>query len=362
MTNMKIDLRSDTKTLPSEGMKQAIINAELGDDMGGEDPTVNQLEAMAAEMFGMEAAVYACSGTQSNQMGIWANCQRGDELIVEEKAHIGSWEAGGPALLSGVSTRFIPGDHGKLDVPHLKGMLRADDQHLCPTTLLCLENSANAGGGVAYDLDHLHRVGKWAHEQGLKVHVDGARFFNAAVAKGYTPAEACREVDTISICFSKGLGCPMGSILIGSQEAIAKGRRARKLFGGALRQSGMMAASAIYALENNIERLAEDHENAHLFATEIADIPGIRIDLSTVETNLVFFEIDEEVGYASQMEAKLKESGVGLGAMGGQRLRACFHLNITRDQAVQAAEAVKAAMKEDLHHFPALASGPYSRG
>ncbi|MEZ6049548.1 MAG: GntG family PLP-dependent aldolase [Planctomycetaceae bacterium] len=362
MSPYKVDLRSDTKSLPTAAMKQAMIEAELGDDMSGEDPTVNHLEAYVAEMFGKEAAVLACSGTQSNQMGVWAHTLRGDEILVEEKSHIGSWEAGGPAILSSAATRFIPGDQGRLDIPHLAGMLRADDQHLTPSRLLCIENTANAGGGISYSLEHLHRVTQWAGEQGLKVHMDGARFFNAVVSQGYQPAEACKYVDTISLCFSKGLGCPLGSILVGSREDILKARRARKIFGGALRQSGMIAAAALYAFENNIERLQEDHDNARIFAREISEIPGIKINLENVETNLVFFEIDRERGYASQLSAKLNDLGIGIGAMGSHRLRACFYIGITAEDALMAARGVAEAMEENLTELPVAANGPYARG
>ncbi|MCA9038858.1 MAG: aminotransferase class I/II-fold pyridoxal phosphate-dependent enzyme [Planctomycetaceae bacterium] len=362
MPSFKVDLRSDTKSLPTPAMKQAMVEAELGDDMTGDDPTVNKLEAFVAEMFGKEAAVFACSGTQSNQMGVWTHANRGDEMLVEEKSHIGSWEAGAQAIISSVSTRFITGDQGRLDVPHLQGMLRADDQHMTPTRLLCVENTANAGGGISYTLEHLHRVTKWGKDQGLKVHMDGARFFNAVVSQGYQPAEACKYIDTISLCFSKGLGCPMGSILVGSHEEIRKARRARKIMGGALRQSGMMAAAAHYALDHHVERLKEDHDNARLFADEISQIPGIKIDPTNVETNLAFFEIDPDRGYATQLSAKLTKLGIGIGAMGSYRLRACFYIGITADDALLAARQVAAAMETDLSGLPVAANGPYARG
>ncbi|QDU79728.1 L-allo-threonine aldolase [Polystyrenella longa] len=362
MASYAVDLRSDTKSLPTSAMKQAMIEAELGDDMTGEDPTVNKLEAHVAQMFGKEAAVIACSGTQSNQMGVWAHTQRGDEIILEEKAHIGSWEAGAPAILSGVSTRFIAGDQGRIDVEDLAGMLRADDQHLTPSRLLCIENTTNAGGGISYSQEHLNRLGQWAHEQGLKVHMDGARFFNAVVSQGYSPADACQHIDTISLCFSKGLGCPIGSILVGSQSDIQKARRARKIFGGALRQAGMFAAAAQYALDHQIDRLQEDHDHARIFAEEVATVPGITVDVDQVETNLVFFDIDPKLGYASQLGARLSELGIGVGAMGSHRLRACFYIGISADDAREAARQVAVAMKEDLTNLPVAANGPYSRG
>ena len=290
MPEIKYDMRSDTVTRPSPGMREAIANAEVGDDMSAEDPTVNRLEAMIAELFEKEAAVFACSGTQSNQMGVRVHCRAGDELLIDDNGHIANFEAGGPAALSGVTARTVRGNGGMLDLADLEGMIRADNQHLCPTRLLCIENTTNAGGGRAYPLEQLERIGSWAHEHGLKVHMDGARFFNATVARGYTPAAALKHVDTVSICFSKGLGCPMGSVLVGSEEDIVIARRARKLFGGALRQAGIVAAAAVYALEHNIQRLVEDHENARAFAEAIAGADGIQIDPADVESNLVFFE------------------------------------------------------------------------
>jgi threonine aldolase len=362
MSEIKFDMRSDTVTKPSPGMREAIANAEVGDDMSGEDPTVNRLEAMIAELFGKEAAVFACSGTQSNQMGVRVHCRPGDELLIDEDGHIANFEAGGPAALSGVTVRTISGRGGMLDVADLEGKIRADNQHLCPTRLLCVENTTNAGGGHAYPLEQLERVGRWAHEHGLKVHMDGARFFNATIARGYTPAAALKHVDTVSICFSKGLGCPMGSVLVGSEEDIAGARRARKLFGGALRQAGIVAAAAVYALEHNVERLAEDHENARLFAEAIAGADGIGIDPADIETNLVFFDIDPELGNAAQLGGRLLEHGLKMGAMGPQRLRACTHLDISRDDVLQAAEIVKECVAAGFADMAGAASGPYARG
>lgn len=356
-----IDLYSDTKTKPTPGMLEAIVSAEVGDDMAGEDPTVNRLEAMAAEMFGKEAAVFACSGTQSNQMGVRSHCGAGDELLINDTGHIANFEAGGPAVLSGVTCRTIPAPLGMLDVCDLEGKIRADDQHLCPTRLVCLENTTNAGGGRVYPLEQVERIGLWAHEHGLKVHVDGARLFNAIVAGGYSAAEFGRHVDTISICFSKGLGCPMGSILIGNGEEIAKARRSRKLFGGALRQAGIVAATAVYALENNIERLADDHVNAKAFAEAIAGIEGISINVDDVESNLVFFEIDAEHGDASQLSAALKTRGVKVGASGAYRLRACTHLDISREDVVQAADAVRDCVADGFRETAGSATGPYAK-
>jgi threonine aldolase len=336
-----IELRSDTYTKPSPGMREAIARAEVGDDMVGEDPTVNALEARMAALLGKEAAVFNCSGTQSNQMAVWTHCHSGDELLIEETGHIANYEAGGPAALSGVSVRCIHGDSGKLDVDYLKSQIRDGNVHFAPTRLLCLENSTNLGGGRTYPLKQIERVAEWGRSHGLKVHMDGARLFNACIARGYSPAEAVESLDTVSICFSKGLGCPMGSILVGAKKDMDRARRARKLFGGALRQAGIPAAACLYAIENNIDRLADDHANAKLFAEQLAAIPGVRIDVAGVESNLVFFEIDASHGTAAELSAALRKRGVLINPAGGtQRLRACTHLDVDRPGVLEAAQAI----------------------
>ena len=250
-------------------------------------------------------------------------------------------------MLSGTMCRQIPGTNGMLDIADLNGKIKADNQHLCITRLLCLENTTNVGGGRAWPLDQLARVCGWAHENGLKTHLDGARFFNACVAKGYSAADVGKHFDTVSICFSKGLGCPMGSILVGDAATMTRARRARKLFGGALRQAGMMAAAAVYALEHHVERLAEDHANALAFSDAISKIDGVRIE-PAVESNLVFFHLAPSLGTAAQLSGKLLERGVRINPSGGQRLRACSHLDATRADLLFAAEAVRASLDAGL--------------
>jgi threonine aldolase len=348
MTADFIDLRSDTVTKPTAGMRQAIFEADVGDDMSGEDPTVNRLELIVAEMFGKEAAVYNCSGTQSNQMAVRAHCQQGDEILIDETGHIVNYEQGGAASLSGVSARMLRGPFGIFDVEDLEGKVRPDNQHYCVTRLLCIENTTNHGGGRAWPLAKMNRVANWAHDSGLKVHVDGARIFNAAIAGGYSVREFTRHADSISICFSKGLGCPMGSILVGDAATIYRARRARKAFGGALRQAGMMAAAAIYALEHHVDRLKEDHVNARAFADVIANVEGIRINVDDVESNLVFFEIAPESGTSAQLSAQLLEQGVRINPSGPQRLRACTHLDVTREEVLRAADAVRTCMERGV--------------
>ncbi len=357
-----IDLRSDTVTRPTAAMRRAMAEAEVGDDMSGEDPTVNRLEALMADLLGKEAAVFACSGTQSNQMGVRTHCQPGDELLIESTGHIANFEQGAPAALSGVTCRLITGRDGILDLPDVEGRIRADNQHFCVTRLVCLENTTNVGGGRIYPQENIDRIGQWANAHGLKVHMDGARLFNAVVAGGTSAAEICRHVDTVSICFSKGLGCPMGSILVGSQAEIAKARRIRKLFGGALRQAGIVAAAAIYAMENHVERLQVDHDNARAFAEEIRRVDGITLEPADVPTNLVFFNVDPELGNAAQLSARLRQRGVRINATAPQRLRACTHLDVDREMVLRAAEAIAEAVEEGFVWTAGGEFGPYARG
>ena len=359
-----VELRSDTYTQPSAGMRRAIAAAVVGDDMVGEDPTVNALEARMAALLGKEAAVFACSGTQSNQMAVWTHCGSGDELLIDETGHIANYEAGAPAALSGTSARRIRGRGGLLDLDDLQNSLRPPNLHFSPTRLLCLENSTNLGGGRTYSLEQIARVCRWAHDNGLKTHLDGARLFNACVARGYSARDVAAHFDTVSICFSKGLGCPLGSILIGSREDIQRARRARKLFGGALRQAGIPAAACLYALDHNIDRLADDHANARVFADSVAEIDGIHIRPDEVETNLVFFEIDPDRGTAAQLSAALRERAVKINPAGGtHRLRACTHLDVDRDGVLRAVDAIRQCLEDGLDSRTASASaaGAYSK-
>ncbi len=355
-----IDLRSDTVTRPTAAMRWAMLAAEVGDDMMGEDPTVNRLECMLAEMAGKEAAVLTCSGTQANQIAVRVHCHPGDELLINESGHIANFEAGGPAALSGVTVRTITADRGLLDVPDLDGRIRSHDQHYGRTRLICLENTTNLGGGVSYALEQMQRVAEWAHSNQLKLHLDGARVFNATVARGYSLAEVAACFDTVSVCFSKGLGCPMGSILVGSRQDIASARRARKLFGGALRQAGFAAAAAIYAVENHIDRLAEDHENARLFGQLLDEIPGVAVESSTLETNLIYFRLDRFCGTAVQLCTALQQAGVLIFPMGGQRMRAVTHLDVSSGDIRTAAGIVRDCLSRGITDQPLTTSGPYS--
>jgi threonine aldolase len=341
MPETPIDLRSDTVTRPTPGMRAAMQAAEVGDDVFHEDPTLNRLEEKVAGLLGKEAAVFVPSGTMSNQIGVKAHTQPGDELLCDVNCHIYNNEAGGPAALSGVMCRTVEGDCGVLDVTQLDGKVRGANEHHARTRLVCLENTHNKGGGRVYPLEKIQAISAWARRNGLAMHLDGARLWNAAVATGI-PAKAWGEpFDSVSVCFSKGLGAPVGSALTGPREYIARARRARKLFGGGMRQAGVIAAAALYALENHVERLAEDHRNARVIAQAIADTPGLRLTPPEVETNLIWFEVDPELGPAKAVQGALKERGVLVHLMGPTTLRACTHLDVSAAQAERAAEVVR---------------------
>jgi threonine aldolase len=341
MPEVLIDLRSDTVTRPTPGMRAAMQAAEVGDDVFHEDPSVNRLEEKVAALLGKEAALFVPSGTMSNQIGVKAHTQPGDELLCDVNCHIYNNEAGGPAALSGVMCRTVEGDFGVLDVTQLDGKVRGANEHHARTRLVCLENTHNKGGGRVYPLEKIQAISSWARRQGLAMHLDGARLWNAVVASG-VPAKTWGEpFDSVSVCFSKGLGAPVGSALAGTREYIARARRVRKLFGGGMRQAGVIAAAALYALEHHVERLAEDHRNARVVAQAIADTPGLRLSPPEVETNLIWFEVDPELGPAKAVAAALKERGVLVHVMGPQTLRACTHLDVSAAQAERAAEVVR---------------------
>ena len=341
MSDPLIDLRSDTVTRPTVGMRAAMNAAELGDDVFREDPTVNRLEERVAEMLGKEAALYVPSGTMSNQIAIKVHTQPGDELLCEANNHIYLYEAGGPAVLSGVTCHTIDGDHGILDVTQLDGKVRPINDHSVRTKLVCLENTHNRGGGRVYPLEKVQAIGEWARQNGLLMHLDGARLWNAIVATGVGATTWAAEFDTVSVCFSKGLGAPVGSALVGPRDFIAKARRIRKLFGGGMRQCGVIAAAALYGLDHHIDRLAEDHRNAQVVAEAIADTPGLRLDPPEVDTNLIWFTVEPSRGTAREVAEALRQRGVLVHLAGPQTLRACTHLDVSSAQAERAADAIR---------------------
>lgn len=322
-----VDLRSDTVTVPTEKMRRAMYEAEVGDDVYGEDPTVNRLEQLAAEMLGHEAAVFLCSGTMGNQVAILTHAGRGDEVIVEQDAHVFYYEVGGIAGLAGAQVRTVAGRHGVPDSAAVEAAIRADNIHFPRTSLLCLENTHNRAGGTVMTADETQRLAELAHRYGVQVHLDGARVFNAAVRLGVPVSALTRPVDSVQICLSKGLCCPVGSILAGSAEFIAEARRNRKVVGGGLRQAGFLAAPAIIALTEMVDRLAEDHARATTLAGALAGMPGVRIDLPSVQTNIVCFEVAD----AGAWVAQLKEQGVLTNAMGPTTVRLVTHKDVGDD-------------------------------
>jgi threonine aldolase len=337
-----VDLRSDTVTRPTPGMRAAMLQAELGDDVFGEDPTVNRLEERVAHILGKEAALFVPSGTMSNQIGVKVHTQPGDELICEAGCHIYQFEVGGPAVLSGVTCRTLDGDHGILDVSQLEDKVRPVNDHLVRTRVVALENTHNRGGGRVYPIEKIEAISTWARRHGLIMHLDGARLWNAIVATGTPAREWARHFETVSVCFSKGLGAPVGSALAGPRELIVRARKIRKLFGGGMRQAGILAAAALYALEHHIDRLAEDHRNARTIAQAVADAPGLRLDPPDIETNILYFHIDRELGTAKEVAAALKQKGVLVHPTGPQSVRVVTHLDVSADQAARAAETISA--------------------
>ena len=336
-----IDLRSDTVTLPPPEMRRAIAEAELGDDVFGNDPTVNRLQALAAEMLGKEAALLTTSGTQSNLSALLAHCQRGDEVILGDECHILHYEAGGAFALGGLGLRPVPNDEqGRLDLDAVRRTIRGRDVHFPPTGLICVENTHNRCGGTVVDEEHLAAVRSLADEHGLPVHMDGARLFNAATALGVPAADLARHADSVSVSLCKGLSCPVGSVLCGSKEFVRKAHRFRKMLGGGMRQAGIIAAAGVYALENMVARLADDHKNARALAERLAAIPGIAL-APAPQSNLVFFTAE---GWdLRELERRLVEKGILCLDEGG-RIRMVTHYGIERADVEEAAEQVRSLM------------------
>jgi threonine aldolase len=342
MPDTVIDLRSDTVTRPTPGMRAAMAAAEVGDDVFNEDPSVNRLQERVASYLGKEAALYVPSGTMSNQICIRVHTQPGDELLCDASCHIYNFEAGGPAVLSGVTCRCIPGDHGILDVTQLEDKIRGGNDHLVRTRLVALENTHNRGGGRVYPLEKVQAISEWAHKNCLLMHLDGARLWNAVVATGIPASTWASNFDSISVCFSKGLGAPIGSALAGTREFIQRAKRIRKLFGGGMRQAGVAASAALYAIDHHIDRMAEDHRNAQVLARAIMDTPGLRLDPPEVETNLVWVEVEPDMGTARDLATRLKEKGVLIHVAGPHTFRACTHLDASAAEVQRAAEAIRA--------------------
>jgi threonine aldolase len=336
-----IDLRSDTVTKPTPGMRAAMAAAEVGDDAFDEDPTVHQLQDRVAALLGKEAALFVPTGSMANQICVRVHCRPGDEMICETTSHVYVWEGGGPAALNGVMTRTVDGDYGVLDVERLKPLIRPNNDHYAVTRLVVLENTHNRGGGRVYPHEAVEAITAWARANGLATHLDGARLWNAHVATGRPLADSCKPFDSVTVAFSKGLGCPIGSVVAGTKEFVRTARRVRKLFGGAWRQAGVLAAAALYALDHHLPKLADDHRHARVLAQAVRDTPGLRLDPPDVETNLVWFEVDPALMPAPELAAALKERGVLVHPAGPTTLRACTHLDVSAADAAYAADAVR---------------------
>lgn len=333
-----IDLRSDTVTQPTEEMRRAMMAAPVGDDVLGDDPTVSALEAYVSELLGKEAAVYMPSGTMTNQVALRSHTQPGDEIVLEAEAHIYYYEGGGPAALSGASCRLLQGEGGVFSAQAVEQALRPADPHFPKTRLVCVENTHNRSGGRIFPLETIQEIAAVCRNRGLQLHLDGARFWNACVATGISEADYAEPFDTVSVCFSKGLGAPVGSALVGSAEMMVKARRFRKMFGGGMRQAGIIAAAALYALEKQRDRLAEDHEHAQRLAQGLKNMPGVEIDLSSVQTNIVNFDLPGQS--AADVVKALAQRDVAVLATGSHRIRAVTNLMVNRAQIDKTLEAI----------------------
>lgn len=334
-----IDFRSDTVTHPSKLMLEAMMHAQIGDDVFGEDPSINQLESMSANLFGMEAALFCPSGTMSNQIAIKCHVQPGDEVICDKLSHIYLYEGGGIAANSGSSVRLLEGDRGRITAKMVENAINPEDIHKPRTTLVSLENTANRGGGSCYNFNDIQLIRQVCSRNNLGFHLDGARIFNALVAQNETAKQYGATFDSISICLSKGLGAPVGSVLIGKIDFIRKAKRVRKLFGGGMRQAGFLAAAGIYALENNVKRLAEDHLHTKLIEEVLIKKDFIG-EILPVETNILIFEVKGKYT-APQLSAILKEKGVLTIAISPTQLRFVLHLDISQSQVNQTIDLIK---------------------
>jgi threonine aldolase len=325
-----IDLRSDTVTLPTPEMRTAMAEAEVGDDVYGEDPTTNRLQELAAERVGKEAGLFVVSGTMGNLTALLSHCGRGDEVILGTKSHTFLYEAGGSASLGGIHHYAVPNQpDGTLDLAEIEAAIRPDNVHAPRTRLICLENTHNRCGGAVLTPEYTAAVGELAHRHGLKVHLDGARVFNAAIALDIDVRELTRSVDSVSFCLSKGLSAPVGAVLCGDASFIHEAHRWRKAVGGGMRQCGILAAAGIVALEQMVDRLAEDHSHASRLAQGIADLPGLAIDSQTVQTDIVIFQVTSDRFSASQWVSALLEHGIQMSAIGPAQIRAVTHYGIT---------------------------------
>jgi threonine aldolase len=342
MATAPIDLRSDTVTRPTPAMRRAMAEAEVGDDVYGEDPTIRTLQDRVAERLGLEAAVFVPSGTQGNQLAIGVHTRPGEEVILEEGSHPYHYENGAIAALWGAQPRTVVGQRGILTPDQIKAASRGDDDHLPRSRLLILENTHNRGGGTVWKPAVFADAVAAGRSAGLLVHLDGARLFNAEVAAGVPASTWARLTDSTTVCFSKGLGAPVGSVLAGSKAFVAEARRLRKRLGGGMRQAGILAAACLHALDHHVARLAEDHENARTLARRLAEIPGIRVELDRVETNMVYAEVSVD---ARALVPRLRTEGLLVNAVGPRALRLVCHLDVDRPACERAADILRASLE-----------------
>ncbi len=335
-----IDLRSDTVTKPTEAMREAMAKAEVGDDVYGEDPTVNRLQDMAAGLLGKKAALFVPSGTMANQLAIRIQTQPGQEVIAESKAHIVRYEQGAAGALAGVQLHWVVGDRGIMGPEQIEAAIRPTDPHSIQTALICLENTHNSGGGTIYPLATIERIRTLASAHRIPMHLDGARLFNAVAATTLPPAAYAQHFETVSLCLSKGLGAPAGSLLLTNDPAlIDKAKRFRRMYGGAMRQAGILAAAGIYALDHHVGRLKDDHDNAKRLARKLQQISAIAINPQHVDTNIVIFDVVGHKLAPAAIVAALKQEGVLINAIGGTSFRAVTHLDVSTRQIDMAADA-----------------------
>jgi len=331
VTDEFIDLRSDTVTRPTPGMRRAMAEAEVGDDVFGDDPTVKRLQERCADLLGKEAALFVPSGSMANQTAIRSLTEPGDEIIAHRDSHIYHYEAGAPAALSGCSLRLLDGERGVFDAAAVRAAIRLPNSHYPKSALVIVENTHNRGGGTIWPIEKIAAIRQVADEFGLRMHLDGARLMNACVARAADPKEHSRYFDTVSMCFSKGLGAPVGSIVVSTAATIKRVHRFRKMFGGGMRQAGVLAAAALYALDHHVDRLTEDHANARRLAEALAETRNAIVNPDHVETNLVFFDVDERWGRADRLCAALRDRRVLMLPEGAHRVRAVTHLDVSRD-------------------------------
>ena len=339
-----IDLRSDTKTLPSDLMRKAMAEAEVGDDVAGEDPTVNELEARAAEVLGKEAALFVTSGTQGNLVSLLTHTRPGQKIIFEQDAHIFQYERGGLARIAGLLAHPLPGHHGAMDPADVEAAIWPSELHRAPTGLVALENTHNRAGGACLTVEQTEAVCEVAHRHGVPVHVDGARIFNAAVALEVPACQLAGPADSVTFCLSKSLGAPAGSLVCGSAEFIAEARESRKVLGGGMRQAGVIAAAGLVALEHELPRLHEDHEKARQIAETLQGLAGVYLDITAVQTNMVRFEVRRDDMSAPDLCARLADYGIKASAQDAIRIRLVTHRDISFADAERVCSALRAVL------------------